>query len=139
MSGVLAQNIADYSVGAYGIALALPLLLFPAEPHGEGIMRRNERVSGAFFLIFGLIFLLSPPVNMTTRPAFLLGAGAGSLGWAVYELLVEPRLRARKLPRDDADHANSQSRPPPRQRLLGTAIAFVFGGLWLALGLTIPR
>ena len=148
-----AQALADLSFPAFMVAIGALMIIAPLESGGgRPVMSRW----------WGLVFILGGVVNLSVRPnvhgrGYLLAFAGLAFLMTLYLLLLEPWLQARKLRRYEAElsraalaadhyseslrafHANSPHGQRPLRRWLGAAILTFFGGLWLVLGLAIPR
>jgi hypothetical protein len=151
---VTGWTLAELSFPAFMFASGALIIIAPVEAR-EGQPPMSRWWGLVFMLLAGMNLLMRPSV-MHERGYLLAFAGLAFLV-ALYLLLIEPRLEARKLQRYEAElsraalaadeyseslrafHANSPRSQTPRRRLLGAAVLFIFGGLWLVLGLATPR
>ena len=148
---------ADWAAALFAAGLILAgVSALARRPEAGGPWWDINRFNGIMMIVVALINLRDPSA-VSREPWFLIGFGILALALASWSLLVEPRLHARRLERyraqlsalalseDDyseslrAFHANEPAPAAPRRRLIGAVFLSLFGGAFLALGLSITR
>lgn len=148
-------TLVDASLALFMYGVSMLLFFYPLDPDAEGDLRRLERRAALTCFVFASVMRFPP--GFLHEPAALFCLAGLALAGACAVLVIGPRIEDWRLERfqeavsrpelgsafyDEAMHAfeaSSPARLQPRRRPALGLILIVFGGLWLALGLTIPR